>query len=63
MTGMYENTEDGHSKCWQLTKTKSGYQAMWGKIGGTMAGPKVYTEADAAKVVKQKLAKGYVKVS
>ena len=58
-TGRYENHEDGHDKCWQLTKTKAGYEAHWGRCGGIMQGPKVYSEAEAEKVVKQKLAKGY----
>ena len=58
-TGNYENHEDGHNKCWQLTKVKAGYQAMWGKCGGSMQGPKLYTEDEAEKVVREKLKKGY----
>ena len=63
MTGTYENHEDGHNKCWQLTKTKNGYEAHWGKCGGTMQGPKVYTFEEAEKVVREKLKKGYEKVA
>ena len=59
MTGTYHNTDGGHNKCWQLNKTKEGYLAMWGKINGTMQGPKVYSIEQAEKVVREKLKKGY----
>ncbi len=63
ITGRYENHEDGHNKCWVLIKTTKGYAATWGKCGGTMQGPKEYDEAEAEKVVAQKLKKGYEKVA
>jgi len=59
MTGRYEMTEGTHNKFWDLRKTKNGYEATWGKIGNKEAGPKVYDESEALKVVNAKLKKGY----
>jgi len=58
----YENTEDGHSKFWELKSTKGGYKAFWGKIGAKPAGPKFYTKEEAEKIKAQKIKKGYSKV-
>ena len=58
----YENTEDGHNKFWELHSTKGGFNAFWGKIGKTPAGPKFYGPDEVGKVRDSKLKKGYVKV-
>lgn len=62
MTGRYECVNETSSKFWELQKTTDGFEAHWGRIGGTPSGPKLYTEGEAMKVVAGKLKKGYVKV-
>ena len=58
----YENTSDGHSKFWELHKTKSGFDAYWGKIDAKPAGPKFYAKDEVEKVIASKVKKGYVLV-
>lgn len=61
--GRYENKEDGHSKFWELRRKGSRLVATWGKIGSSADGgggpEKDYDELEAAKVVREKLKKGY----
>jgi predicted DNA-binding WGR domain protein len=62
----YENTEDGHSKFWELTVIQQGHglalEAGWGKIGKAPQGTKVYSLEEADKLIREKTAKGYEKV-
>jgi hypothetical protein len=58
----YENTEGGHSKFWELQKTKGGWDAFYGKIDGTAQGPKFYSDDEVEKVIASKVKKGYVLV-
>jgi hypothetical protein len=60
-TRVFTNTEDGHNKVWRILQTSPGtWEAHWGKIGGTLQGPKKYTTEEVEKVIRQKLNKGYV---
>jgi hypothetical protein len=55
----YENHTEGHDKFWELRTTVNGFEATWGKCGGTAQGPKIYDRVAADKVILQKLKKGY----
>jgi len=64
--GMYEfigQTDKGNSsaKFWEIHPHTEGYKAGWGKIGHGWQGTKIYTYAEAVKVVNKKMQNGYVK--
>lgn len=50
-------------KFWELRGTVNGFYAFWGRIGSAPAGKKYYTYDQAQKMIKQKEAKGYVRVN
>ena len=62
--GRYEFTGDNSSKYWSIERLPGGDAlASWGRIGAERPqGRQVLTEAEAARRVKDKLRKGYVKV-
>lgn len=62
----YENTEEGHSKFWQVEIRKVNGSpvatASWGRIGKPAQGTKDYPIESIDKLIREKMAKGYVKV-
>jgi len=65
--GRYEHTTDGHDKFWEINQNawrKYSFTARWGKNGRPPQGTKDdYGYDDAVKLVREKLAKGYVKIN
>jgi hypothetical protein len=58
--GRYEMTENGHNKFWSIRQLPSGnYEATWGRIG-TAGQSIIYSAVEAAKKIREKIAKGYV---
>jgi len=65
--GRYEmvNQDTNTSKFWHIVYDKSKQVAIctWGRIGNRSPSPKEYTLDEAEKKIRQKLKKGYTKVS
>ena len=55
----FEMTTDGHSKFWEYRQVGNTYVAIWGRIGKSAGGSKVYDEDEITKLVKEKVKKGY----
>jgi predicted DNA-binding WGR domain protein len=59
VTHRFEMVEGTHSKFWEYKRVGKDFLASWGKIGKRPQGNKMYSEAEIARLVQEKLKKGY----
>lgn len=58
----YEMVDCDHYKFWEYKRVGNDYVAVWGRIGKTPGGSKIYSADEINKLVREKIKKGYVHV-
>lgn len=59
--GRYEYSDEKSNKFWVICRRGDGYEALWGRIGASPQSTS-YEEHQVLKKIREKIAKGYVKV-